>query len=150
MTGRDPQTATARTWRWEQLSEGTTAGLLCHIEPADLDAFIRLSGDHNPLHTDREFAVRQGFRDRVVHGALLGALVSRFIGMELPGRDAMLLSLDLRFAAPTYPGDAIEIVGTVVSLHASQRALVVQLDLHCGPELRARGKALVRVAQDSE
>ena len=32
--------------------------------------FITLTGDRNPLHSDREFARRSMYRDKVVHGML--------------------------------------------------------------------------------
>lgn len=139
---------TPAVWTLEQLAEGVSAVVTCRITARELDEFARLSGDHNPLHTSREFAAARGFRDRVVHGAFICALVSRFVGMELPGRNAMLLSLEMRFAASTFPGDTLRITGTVASVHASQSAVMLGLEVTCNGETRARGKALVRVGQE--
>jgi len=114
----------------------------------DLDRFIALSGDANPLHADAAFARSRGFRDRVVHGALLGAFVSELIGMRLPGRRSQLASLTLDFAAPTYPGDRLEIEATVKSVHPATRVVVLRIAIRCGAELRVRGSAIVRVEED--
>jgi 3-hydroxybutyryl-CoA dehydratase len=136
---------TPRDHTFEQLTDAMEARLVHTVQDAEVDAFARLSGDLNPLHTDRTFALQKGFPDRVVHGAFLAALVSRFVGMELPGRRSLLLSLKLDFAAPTFPGDTVEISGMVESTHPEMRAVSLKLRITCKEQLRARGSALVRV-----
>ena len=135
----------AREWTLQQLTVGTEARFEHRIESSDVDEFARLSGDWNPLHTDRQFAQRAGFRDRVVHGAMLMALASRLVGMELPGRQGLLLSLKLDFVAPSFPEDIVEVLGRVQSIHPEQRVVVLRLMISSGGELRARGSAMVRV-----
>lgn len=115
------------------------------LDAAEVDEFARLSGDHNPLHTDADFARRAGFRDRVVHGALLVAMVSSLVGMELPGAQSLLLSLKLDFTAPTFPDEKVEVVGKIESLHPDQQVIAMRLRITCGAETRARGSALVQV-----
>src|SRR6185295_4870814 len=63
----------------------------------DIDAFIGLSGDTNPLHSDDAFAKAAGFEQRVVPGmlAVLGALPQY--------TDHVLSSLRARFQHPLYP-----------------------------------------------
>jgi 3-hydroxybutyryl-CoA dehydratase len=134
-----------REWTLEQLKVGTKACFEHCISDSDVDEFARLSGDYNPLHADQQFAKSTGFRDRVVHGAMLVALASRFVGMELPGRRSLLLSLKLDFVAPTFPGDIVEVLGRVESIHPQPRVVVLRLMISCGGELRARGSAMVRV-----
>lgn len=73
----------------------------------DIDAFAALSGDHNPLHTDKDYARTQGFPDRVVHGLLVGAKVSALVGMLLPGRRCLLLDYALAHPNPVYAGDQV-------------------------------------------
>ena len=135
----------ARDWTWETLYEGAEAGFEHRIGTEEVQAFANLTGDHNPLHVDPGHARRAGHPQPVVHGALLGGLVSRLVGMELPGRRSLLLNLKLSFAAPTYPGDSLSVSGRVQSMHEDQRAIVLRVQIHCGDELRARGTALVRV-----
>ena len=137
----------ARDRTLEELSVGLEARFEQRLTDSDLDAFARLSGDHNPRHTSQEFSQRAGHRDRVVHGALLAALASRLIGMELPGRRALLLSLRLDFVAPTFPGETLEVVGTVESIHPAQRTIVMRLRIGCAGEPRARGSATVRIEE---
>ena len=134
-----------KAWTLEQLTSGVAAEFERRIVDADLDAFAELSGDHSPLHVDRSFALRRGYRDRVVHGAFLASLVSRLVGTQLPGRNALLLRIRLEFPAPTFPGDAVVVRGVVSGVHAALEAVAMRIEVRCGGELRASGDALVRV-----
>lgn len=76
--------------------------------PTDMRAFAVVSGDHNPIHTDRAAALLAGLKSPIVHGMWLSAAAqhvvaatdgkaapparvvgwtSRFLGMVLPGDD---------------------------------------------------------------
>ena len=78
-----------------------------------IDQFALLSGDYNPLHVSAEYAVSNGYQDRVAHGFLFGAQLSRIIGMLLPGENCLLLEQQLAFPEPIYPDDTILISCTV-------------------------------------
>ncbi len=52
----------------------------------DIDAFAALSGDVNDLHLNHGYARQFGFRGRVAHGMLTGAILSKVLGTEFPGR----------------------------------------------------------------
>ena len=136
-----------RDWKLEQLEAGTAASFEHTITEAEVDAFATLSGDHNPLHCDPAYSRAFGFQDRFVHGVLLGALVSRLIGMELPGRRSLLLSLRLDFLAPTFPGDTVTVQGRVDSVHLEQRTVTIRLSITCAGETRLRGSAMVLMSR---
>ena len=56
----------------EDLSEGLTIETERRVvSAADIDAFVELSGDRNPLHTDDVYARAAGFFGRVAHGLLV-------------------------------------------------------------------------------
>src|SRR3989344_6555478 len=69
------------------------------ITKEEVKKFAALSGDFNPIHT----------HDGVVHGMFLGALVSRLIGMELPGPGALMIKESLEFKKPARVGDTVTI-----------------------------------------
>lgn len=93
----------------------TEATFRVEVTQADAEAFARLSGDWNPLHTDAEHAARTVFRQPVLHGAFSAALISRLAGMYLPGRDCLLHYMRLRFVAPIRPPASLIVAGHVVS-----------------------------------
>lgn len=109
-----------------QLEEGEIARWEHEIRAEDVDGFAALSGDVNPLHLDDEFARRQGYRSRVVHGMLLGAYLSRVVGTVLPGPGVVWLSQDVRFVAPAYVGDTIEVVVRLAHKSEALRTLVLE------------------------
>ena len=66
---------------------------------ADLDAFARVSGDVNPLHTSPSYARRTPWGEPVVFG-VLGAL--RCLGLAPARPDAELASLRVEFRGPMF------------------------------------------------
>ncbi len=78
--------------------------------PTPLQAALiyRLSGDPNPLHVDREFARAVGFPRPVLHGlATMGVVCHAAVRLVLDGAPERLRTMNCRFTAPVYPGDAI-------------------------------------------
>jgi 3-hydroxybutyryl-CoA dehydratase len=120
-----------------------------HIEEADIDRFAVLSGDLNPLHMNKAFAESRGFKSRVVHGAYLLALVSRLLGMHLPGANCLLQTMQMKFAAPTYVGDSIRINGTIDHISVAVKSVVVRLTIARAmtDEVLASGKASLGFTQ---
>lgn len=69
----------------------------------------RLSGDYNPLHANPEVAREAGFPGPVLHGLCTYGFAGRaVIAAACEGDPARLKTLDCRFTAPVYPGDALE------------------------------------------
>jgi 3-oxoacyl-[acyl-carrier protein] reductase len=108
------------------LAEGEVARWEHEISGSDVDAFAELSGDVNPLHMDDVFARQQGYRARVVHGMLLSAYLSRVVGTIFPGPGVVWLSQDVRFVAPAYVGDRIEVQVRLKHKSPALRTLVLE------------------------
>ena len=100
----------------------------------DIDAFIRLTGDNNRLHTDDDFARSQGFEGRIAHGALVVSLATGLAwstGILTDTTIAFRSIDDWKFTQPVYPGDSISLRGTVAETRAMPRlgAGLVRFDL---------------------
>ena len=68
----------------------------------------RLMGDDNPLHADPAVARAAGFERPILHGLASYGLAARAILRQCADNDpARLRSLDLRFAAPVFPGETL-------------------------------------------
>lgn len=104
---------------------GQTATLDWHVVSGEIDAFAALSGDHNPLHVDADFATAKGFKDRVAHGMLLASKLSAFAGMVLPGQNCLLLEFNLSWPTPVFAGDHIVIEGEIVEASESIEVLKI-------------------------
>jgi 3-oxoacyl-[acyl-carrier protein] reductase len=107
------------------LREGDAVTVRHQVTRDEVDRFAALSGDINPLHLDDRFAARHGFRGRVAHGMLLGALLSGVLGTRLPGPGAVWLSQSVRFERAVHAGDEVEITVRVKHKGDALRTLVL-------------------------
>jgi len=72
----------------------------------------RLSGDHNPLHVDPEFAAKTGFDRPILHGLCTLGYAGRVVLNEVcDGDPERFAALQGQFSAPVYPGDTLVIRG---------------------------------------
>jgi len=92
-----------------------------------IESFAKLTGDFHPLHVDKSYATRNGFRDVLAHGALITSFSSRLIGMELPGLRSIVLSQDSKYLKPTYPGDELTFSGVVSKVRKSLSVVIVTI-----------------------
>lgn len=86
-------------------SVGDTAEASITVSEQTIESYADLSGDHNPIHEDAEYAGETMFGGRIAHGMLSAAPISAALA-RLPG-DIIYLSQDLRFENPVYPGDTV-------------------------------------------
>src|SRR5690349_23254797 len=135
----------AEQFTLEDLAIGQRSEFEMTIGGEDIDRFAAVSGDLSPLHRDADFARRHGFDDRIAHGAYLMALVSRLLGMRLPGQNALLLKLQMSFAAPVVPGTRVKVSGVVEQVSGAVRSAVIDIRVTDAARLSplARGKATV-------
>jgi acyl dehydratase len=98
----------------------SSASFRVEVSQADAEAFARVSGDWNPLHTDEDHASRTTYGRCVLHGAFSAGLVSRLAGMYLPGADCLLHGMRLRFVTPIVVPAALLVSGRVTSESAGQ------------------------------
>lgn len=109
----------------DDIEPGRVSEWLWTVTEAEIDAFADLSGDHNPLHIDGDYARAQGFPGRVAHGFLLGAKLSGLIGMQLPGRRCLLLDQKLAYPNAVHAGDRVRILATVKECHEALSVIVL-------------------------
>lgn len=81
------------------------------VAAEDIFAFSQLSGDHNPLHTDGEYARTTEYGRPIAHGAFLVGLVSRVLGMHIPGEAGLILAMKARFAKPLFYPARVQVTG---------------------------------------
>lgn len=97
------------------------------ITDADIRAFAELSGDHNPLHLDDDFAATTRFGRRIAHGMIAAALISAALAKNAPG--TVYLSQTLNFIAPVYPNDTLTVRVTLT--HLREDKPIATLETNC-------------------
>lgn len=66
-----------------------------------------MSGDHNPLHYDQDFAEKTQFGGIIVQGGVTTGLLNAIVAEDLPGPGSVFLSVNWKFPAPVRPDDTI-------------------------------------------
>ena len=126
---------------------GDSAEITKTIEQTDIDAFADLTGDHNPVHVDEEFAKTSRFGRRIAHGMLTASLISSVLANKLPGEGSFYLGQTLKFVTPVFPGDEVTARVTVKEIREDKP--IVKLETICinqRDEIVIRGEATVLAA----
>jgi 3-oxoacyl-[acyl-carrier protein] reductase len=134
--------------RFDCLRIGQEAEILHIITEADVNSFVRLTGDDNPLHVSSAYAERTTMRKRVVHGMLSASFISTMIGVKLPGEGSLWYEQQLRFLKPVHIGDEIRVWARITAKSASQRIVVLDTVVFDQDGERViEGEAKVRVLE---
>jgi hypothetical protein len=81
-----------------------------HIDE-NLPALYRLTGDRHPVHIDPEVAASYGFDRPILHGLCTLGIAARQLAFAANSQPWELKELSVRFAAPTFPGSTVTLVG---------------------------------------
>lgn len=122
---------------------GQTASLKVKITDQMVRDFAELSGDKNPIHLDEAFAAQTRFKRRIAHGMLTGCFISRLLATEMPGPGAVYLGQTLKFTAPVYLEDEIEVTATITAVREDKGILTLETIARRLPsgELLVKGEA---------
>jgi 3-hydroxybutyryl-CoA dehydratase len=138
-------TAKWKTYYFEELSLGMRETITKTVTHDDIVSFAHLSGDHNPLHLDNDFAAQTQFGKRIAHGLFTASLISAIIGTHMPGPGAVYLHQSLNFKGPVHIDDEVLVSVEVIELVEKGR----RCKLHCQASVNGKvvldGEALVKV-----
>jgi 3-hydroxybutyryl-CoA dehydratase len=95
------------------------------ISSADVQKFAEVVGDLNPVHLDAAFAEQSFFKKRIVHGAFLGGLISKVLGMDFPGQGTIYISQNSIFKRPVYVDTTVTVEVKVTEVIPEKRRLVL-------------------------
>lgn len=130
---------------FDDIKVGDLASFDRLVTADDLVKFAELSGDYNPLHLDDGYASQTEFGGRVVYGFFLGALVSRLIGMQLPGKRALIIKESLEFKQPARIGDELLVKGEVIHKSEVTRLIEISVTICCQQKILTSGQIYVRL-----
>lgn len=82
--------------------------------------YAEMTGDHNPLHFNEDFAANTRFGRLIVQGGLTTGLLHALVAMDLPGPGTVFLSQEWKFTAPVFIGDTITAEAEVLEVHATK------------------------------
>jgi 3-hydroxybutyryl-CoA dehydratase len=98
---------------FSDIEVGLTQSFNRIIDESMITKFLEISGDINPMHIDREYALSKGYKDRVVYGMLTSIFYSTLVGVYIPGKYALLHGIEIQFSKPVFIGDILTVEGKV-------------------------------------
>jgi len=130
---------------FEEIEVGEWASNTKTVTETDIVLYAGLTGDFNPVHVDAEYAKTTKFGERVAHGTITLGLVAPVIGMQLPGKGCVLLSLTGNFHLPVKIGDTITARGEISEKLTEKKLVKMALSFknQRGEEV-VSGEAIVR------
>ena len=134
---------------FDEIAIGDTTTYTRLVTNQEVEAFAAISGDHNPLHLDPEYAATTAFGECIAHGMLTGALISAAIAMQLPGPGSVYLSQNIQFRAPVMLGDTLTVTLTVTDKHAKRPWVTLQCEV-ANQDGKAVAKGEAQVAAPTE
>lgn len=111
---------------FESLVVGNSDSFFKKFNLDELNKFSEISGDINPLHTSKKFAVNMGFKGNVLHGLLTSSLYSTLVGVYLVGDYALIHSVQIIFSQPAYLDLSYKTTGKIVHINKTQK----QFEIH--------------------
>lgn len=111
------------------------------VDQALIDRYAAVSGDHNPLHTDPDFAATTIFGRTIAHGMMTLAFVSSAMTEWAGLVWAQNGTLDVAFLSPVYPGDTLTVSAEILSQNDGR--CVCGIVCQSGERTIARGETSV-------
>jgi acyl dehydratase len=111
----------------------------------EVELFATLSTDKNPVHLDEAYSANTIFKKRIVHGFLVGSLISAILGNKMPGNGSIYLSQAMNFKRPVYLDD--EVTCTVEITEIIPEKSIYKLSTNCynsKNEIVIEGNAVIK------
>jgi 3-hydroxybutyryl-CoA dehydratase len=104
----------------DQIAVGATASHSATIDAEMIAAYAAMTGDHNPIHEDTDYAERTRFSRPVAHGLLVGGFIQTALTkIVAPGGVSTKYELDL--LAPAFVGATVTARATCTDLNLVSR-----------------------------
>lgn len=131
-------------YNFNDISIGKTFEFEHFLSAADINLYAKLIGDFNPLHVDANYAQNTIYKGKISHGMLGASLFSTLLGMYCPGKDSIILSINIKFKKPILPNTTLRIYGEVTKKVDALKILQVKLILYNGTNILVEGDAMVK------
>jgi len=105
----------------DEITIGMSASYSQTLTDADVKQFAGVSGDHNPVHVDENYAENSRYKKRIAHGLLSASFFSALFGTKLPGKGCVYVGQNLNFKRPVYLGDTVTAIVTVTEVNIEKK-----------------------------
>ncbi len=114
-------------YSYNDIMTGMKESFEVSVDPEKLDIFRSLTGDINPLHNDRDYALERGYADRVAFGMLTASFMSTLAGVYLPGKKSLIQSVESKFLKPVTAGEKLTVSGEVTDKNDTVKRIEIKV-----------------------
>lgn len=111
----------------EEFKVGTKADFSHTFTQEETERMADLIGDHNPFHFDGEFVRKTRFKRPIVHGLLVGGMISHFGGELFPGPGCLAETISLKLLKPVFFGETIRAVAEITKVDRKRARLTFSM-----------------------
>ena len=134
--------------KYNEIKIGQKAEYIRIISEEDITRFAEVSGDHNPVHLDEEYAKQTIFKGRIAHGMLSASFISTTLAEKLPGPGTIYLKQELVFIKPVRIGDEITTQVEVISKNDEKKRVILKTTcINQDKSVVLSGEALVMLSE---
>lgn len=133
------------SFKFDDLKKNHTENFNVTILETMMKSFENISGDVNPLHLNSDFALKKNYKGKVVYGLLVSSFYSRLVGVYLPGKYALLNSINIDFLKPVYIDDVLNVEGKIINLDNRFRIINIKSRITRDNELVSRADIKVSI-----
>ena len=101
------------------------------VRQTQVNLYADAASDHNPIHTNADFARQTPLGGTIAHGMLILAYASEMLTAAFGDAYAAQGNLDARFKTPARPGDLIRVSGHLTKVEPDAEGLRVTCQFTC-------------------
>lgn len=116
------------------------------VKKEDIVLLAEVSQDFNPIHLNQDYAQHTPFKRCIAHGLFCLGMISKIVGMDLPGEGAVFINETVNYKNPVYIGDEVEATVRIIALRPEKS--IVKIGFECknqNDELLMDGDMLVKM-----
>ena len=134
--------------KFSELKVGMKGSYTKQITQEDVDNFIKICNDVNPIHTNEEYASKTPLKTKIVHGILVSSLISTVVGIKCPGPGSVWLDQTLRFLLSVKVNDTITAISEIlVKIPERQQVIVRTTCINQNNEVVIEGTGLHKILE---
>jgi acyl dehydratase len=93
-----------------------------------LSIYAKASGDYNPIHLDRDFAVERGLPGVIVHGQLSTCFLGQMLTDWLK-ENGRVIRLSVSYKGMNFPGDVLTCSGKITDKNIDQDRRLLEISV---------------------
>lgn len=91
-----------------------------------VNTFIDITGDNNPIHWDENYASNTIFKKPIIHGALSVSVFSKVFATQFPGEGTIYLKQSASFLKPMYVNTKYKAVFKVLDHNTEKHKVTIE------------------------